>query len=390
MSGGDEAIPAEYHARFDRTVQVDGIKIPKDRIQEVTRKYKDHRYGRKGVKPIVDCDDDHKIWLVADGKIGELTDLEGERVKVDVKLCAKHFSGYEIMKEVLLEGMTIPGSFETVGHIAHINLKEEHRKYRFFIGRVIIDKNPGVRTVVNKVESIGSQFREFKFELLAGTAEYDAVVKQHGCVFKFPYDKVYWNSRLQTEHARLVDECAKGDIVADVMAGVGPFVIPAAKKGLVCYGNDLNPESHKAMVENSKINHVTSKVTTSCLDGNAFIHHIRDTVLQTPGPTVHFIMNLPATAITFLPSFLSWPESTYSHRALVHVYCFSSSADFKAHSIEMVKEQLGEEMASKITEVSSHHVRNVAPKKEMLCVTFRLPKGAETDEHEAKKRKTDS
>lgn len=38
--------------------------------------------------------------------------------------------------------------------------------------------------------------------------------------------------------------------MVDVMAGVGPFAVPAAKKGCFVLGNDLNPESVKWMREN--------------------------------------------------------------------------------------------------------------------------------------------
>ncbi len=44
--------------------------------------------------------------------------------------------------------------------------------------------------------------------------------------------------------------------VGDVMAGVGPFSIPAVKKGAFVYCNDLNPESYKWLLENIKLNKV--------------------------------------------------------------------------------------------------------------------------------------
>jgi len=40
------------------------------------------------------------------------------------------------------------------------------------------------------------------------------------------------------------------DIVADVFAGVGPFVVPAAKKGCAVFANDLNPNSVKYLKVN--------------------------------------------------------------------------------------------------------------------------------------------
>lgn len=52
-------------------------------------------------------------------------------------------------------------------------------------------------------------------------------------------EQVYWNSRLEKEHQRLVDEFRPGQVVADVMAGIGPFAIPAAKKGCT-----VRPSSH--------------------------------------------------------------------------------------------------------------------------------------------------
>lgn len=40
------------------------------------------------------------------------------------------------------------------------------------------------------------------------------------------------------------------------MAGVGPFSIPAAKKGAFVYANDLNPCSYQWLCENIRLNKV--------------------------------------------------------------------------------------------------------------------------------------
>jgi tRNA (guanine37-N1)-methyltransferase len=76
------------------------------------------------------------------------------------------------------------------------------------------------------------------------------------CRFTFDFSRVYWNSRLHTEHARLVDMFQPQELVADVFAGVGPFALPAAKKGCAVLANDLNPESYKYLTLNIKDNRV--------------------------------------------------------------------------------------------------------------------------------------
>ena len=44
--------------------------------------------------------------------------------------------------------------------------------------------------------------------------------------------------------------------MADVFAGVGPFAVPAAKKGCAVWANDLNPESMRYLNANVESNRV--------------------------------------------------------------------------------------------------------------------------------------
>lgn len=69
---------------------------------------------------------------------------------------------------------------------------------------------------------------------------------------------MYWNSRLHSEHERLVSSFRPSEVIADVFAGVGPFAVPAAKKGCAVFGNDLNPSSAKYMQSNAEDNKVCS------------------------------------------------------------------------------------------------------------------------------------
>jgi tRNA (guanine37-N1)-methyltransferase len=81
----------------------------------------------------------------------------------------------------------IPSSFEVVGHIAHLNLFPCHEKYKKIIGQVLLDKNPLIKTVVNKCEKLENVYRNPTLELLAGRPDFVADQKEGGCVFKVDF-----------------------------------------------------------------------------------------------------------------------------------------------------------------------------------------------------------
>jgi tRNA (guanine37-N1)-methyltransferase len=64
---------------------------------------------------------------------------------------------------------------------------------------------------------------------------------------------------LHTEHDRLVHLFKPEEVIADVFAGVGPFAVPAAKKGCAVFANDLNPNSAKYLTKNVTDNRVSGQ-----------------------------------------------------------------------------------------------------------------------------------
>ena len=240
----------------------------------------------------------------------------------------------------------------------------------------MLDKNsPQIKTVVNKVDTIDETFRFFHMELLAGEDQMIATTKEHGCLFNFDFSKVYWNSRLQSEHKRLVEMFAENDVICDMFAGVGPFAIPAAKKGCVVYANDLNPESFSSLKKNCKLNHVERNVHCFNMDARDFVVSLVRKMETLP--LNHVIMNLPASAVHFLDVF----KGVYSMWSLngvnsslnlptIHCYCFSKAENPMSDAQHQVTSALGVDGLEKCL---VHCVRNVAPKKVMLCVSFMLP-----------------
>ena len=177
----------------------------------------------------------------------------------------------EALRKLLPEGVEVPGSFATIGHVAPLNLRPPQEPYRLLIAQVMVDKYAAIKTVVHKTGSITNEFRVFSMEVLAdqvsggsvprlagaSDAALETTVKQCGCAFKLNFGDVYWNSRLEGEHSRLVASFKAGDVVWDLMAGIGPFAVPAAKlHRCEVHANDLNPRSHHYLVENAKLNKV--------------------------------------------------------------------------------------------------------------------------------------
>lgn len=118
---------------------------------------------------------------------------------------------------------------------------------------------------------ITNEFRVPQFEVLAGKSDMVTEVKQYGATFKLDYSLVYWNSRLEHEHIRLVTLFRAGETICDMFAGIGPFAIPAAQKGCLVYANDLNPDSVRYLKINAEINKVKDCVRAFNMDARKFV-----------------------------------------------------------------------------------------------------------------------
>ncbi|KAG8969892.1 tRNA(m(1)G37)methyltransferase [Tulasnella sp. 419] len=336
-----------------------------------------------------------------------------------------YWTADDILKATLPSDLceTTPTSFTTTGHIGHFNIREEFLPYKFLIGQVILDKNRTLRTVVNKLDTIDTEFRVFRMEVIAGEEDFNVVLNESGCSFAFDFSKVYWNSRLQNEHLRLINLFQPGEVIADVFAGIGPFAVPSAKKGCLVLGNDLNPDSSQSMEQNAIRNKVQNWIRISNSDGRDFIrraaveiwenpfpanlekpksakerakeHKLKSQGAATnqPSPTTtaspprrridHFVMNLPATAIEFLDGFQgvfapikhqAGFNEVYSTMPMVHCHCFTKEKE-PVKAEEDIRERAKLSLGTALREdVTCHWVRAVAPNKDMYCISFRLPR----------------
>ncbi|KAK3750018.1 hypothetical protein QZH41_008671, partial [Actinostola sp. cb2023] len=392
---------------FRKVVQMPALRIEAKKCSTFLKNFRRPLLNQPRLRNIVPDDENKtkRLLLLRPGvSLNEteenfIRSENAEEIVHDLVLDYDFWTVDQILRAILPEEVSeVPSAFETIGHIAHLNLRDNQLEYKHIIGQVLLDKNtPQIKTIVNKTNTIDATFRFFKMELLAGEEDMQAMVKQDGCVFEFDFSNVYWNSRLQTEHKRLVETFSKGDIICDMFAGVGPFAIPAAKQGCFVRANDLNPNSYEALLKNAKLNKVEKKIVAYNMDGREFIRSLvqkLDSNSLSKGELFnHVVMNLPASAIQFLDVFIglfsnyknlfSTDNSLDPVLPMIHCYCFSKSENPEQDAQLQAEQVLGMLLGS---DCKVYYVRDVAPKKAMLCVSFRLPSAVAFDDGKAVKQ----
>lgn len=311
-----------------------------------------------------------------------VTNITDDRITTwDVKQTYADCNIEQVLRTLLPDEVQVPSSFETVGHIAHVNLRDEHMQWKYLIGRVMVDKlGPRIRTIVNKTESTGGPYRTFTMEVIGGDHDFVTTVKENGCLFELDFAKVYWNSRLEREHRRIVDSFSENDIVLDAFCGVGPFAVAAAKRGRCSkvYANDLNPTSVKYLKMNVEKNAISEgKIETSCLCAREYIRDVAGRKI----PFSKVLMNFPSGAPEFLDVFRNlysnW-EGEKPKMPTIHCYCFvKGDNEFESARSRVRQALYGNEKKGLRTLPDSalrvRLVRDVAPRKVQVCVTFELP-----------------
>ncbi|KAF8653387.1 hypothetical protein HU200_062314 [Digitaria exilis] len=257
-------------SKFEQRLELWALRIPRELASAITRLLRSgYLLDKPRVKPVVEDPESDKNRLVVLSERIQKPDLSDMPQQMHDSL--KQLCNVDVVPYAL----TLGYSYWSAGHVAHLNISDDLLAYKYVIAKVIYDKNyPRIQTVVNKVGTITNEYRVPEFEILAGKNDMVTEVKQYGATFRLDYGLVYWNSRLEHEHIRLVSLFKKGDVICDMFAGIGPFSIPAAQKGCVVYANDLNPDSVRYLRMNAKINKVEDYIFTYNMDARVFMQSL--------------------------------------------------------------------------------------------------------------------
>jgi tRNA (guanine37-N1)-methyltransferase len=191
-------------------------------------------------------------------------------------------------------------SYEIVGSIAIIRLKETSEECKERIAEAIMHVHRNVKTVLAQSGAVEGDFRLRKLEYIGGENQTITVHKESGCRFAVDVERCFFSPRLSYERMRVARRIRDGEVVVNMFAGVGCFSIIIAKysNAQKVYSIDVNPSAVYYMRESVRINGLYEKVVP--LFGDA--KEIVDRRLRNVSDRV--LMPLPEKAFEYLPGAL--------------------------------------------------------------------------------------
>jgi tRNA (guanine37-N1)-methyltransferase len=246
-------------------------------------------------------------------------------------------------------------SYERLGDIAIID--EDNDERARMIAEAIQRSDLPAETVVNRASPIEGELRIRQWEVLAGE-DTETVHREYGSAFELDIAEVYFSPRLATERHRVVTSVESGERFFDMFAGVGPFVVPAAKRGAECVGVDLNPLAVDYLRRNADRNGVADRVTAICAD-------VRD-VSGYDDWADRIVMNLPHSADEFLETAVELA----GEECVLHYYDIQHESDPFGPGEKAIR--AAAEPEYEVSVETRHEVRSYAPHELNVCLDVRL------------------
>ena len=141
---------------FRETIKVLALRVPLKRCNELMKKFRGFTLEKPRMKCLVqDGQQTETKLLLLDEKLHNLEALGEDLYQFVSEQGFQQFShevtfdysclnSSQALRKLLPSHVDVPSAFECVGHIAHVNLREEQLPFKAVIGQVLLDKNPQV------------------------------------------------------------------------------------------------------------------------------------------------------------------------------------------------------------------------------------------------------
>jgi tRNA (guanine37-N1)-methyltransferase len=297
-------------------------------------------------------DRDHEITVVDRQIFIPVTDSEAVP---DEYAVVTHDAPARETQEMPADILGFEPTYERLGDVVLVDEDDPERAER--IAAAVMESALPVETVLNRASKVTGEFRTREWDHLAGGST-ETVHREYGCEFALDIAEVYFSPRLATERHRVTEKIAAGERVVDMFAGVGPFAIPAAKRGAEVIAVDLNPVAVDYLRENARRNDVAERVTA--IEGD-----VRTVAEEYEGWADRLVMNLPHSANEFLDAAVRLA----SDDCLLHYYDIQHESDPYSPGERAIRAAAEE---YEVTVEARQSVRSYAPHELNVCLDVRL------------------
>ncbi|EMA45664.1 methyltransferase [Halococcus morrhuae DSM 1307] len=297
-------------------------------------------------------DRDHEITVVDGSIFIPVTDSEAVP---DEYAVVTHDAPVRETQEMPADILGFEPTYERLGDVVLVDEDDPERAER--IAAAVMESALPVETVLNRASKVTGEFRTREWDHLAGGST-ETVHREYGCEFALDIAEVYFSPRLATERHRVTEKIAADERVVDMFAGVGPFAIPAAKRGAAVVAVDLNPVAVDYLRENARRNDVAERVTA--IEGD-----VRTVAEEYEGWADRLVMNLPHSADEFLDAAVRLA----SDDCLLHYYDIQHESDPYGPGERAIRAAAEE---YEVTVETRQSVRSYAPHELNVCLDVRL------------------
>jgi tRNA (guanine37-N1)-methyltransferase len=343
------------------------IEVDKREAQSAIRLLDENELRLKHLKP--KRDGEKVIVPCEKGKAVEKL-LKKKKFKWVSKLFEKQPQKVKSLKEALKEKLSskeleqVITFYNVLGDIAVLEIPDSLKKKEKLIAKTLLESVPTLKTVVKKSGITQGKYRVHPVKVLAGKKNTIACYKESGCCFKVSLGKVFFSPRLGKERLRISKLIKKGEVVAALFAGVGPFPIVFAKNSKMAHAHavELNPDAVKEMEENIRLNKVGGKITS--IKGD--VKKVVPALLK--GLCDRAVMPLPKSAETFLREAI---QTIKPEGGVVHFYHFAEKETAFKQAVDFIKAACKKEKRT-CRILRKERVRDFSPKIMQVVVDFKV------------------
>jgi tRNA (guanine37-N1)-methyltransferase len=264
-------------------------------------------------------------------------------------------------------------SYERLGDV--VILDEDDPERARAVAEAVVASDLPVETVLNKASKVKGQERVRDWAVLVGE-DTETVHREYGCEYALDLAAVYFSPRLATERYRVAEQVQSGEHAFDMFAGVGPFVVPFAKRGATCVGVDVNGRAVEYLRENAERNGVADRVTaiegdvrnvvSGTSDERSESDGVREVAPDYEGWADRVVMNLPHSADAFLDAAVT----VAGEDCTLHYYDIQHEDDPFGPGESAIREAA--EPHYDVSVQTGHVVRSYAPHELNVCLDVRL------------------